>query len=169
QLRWHIHHGLAVGDQPLRDMPPYTLAALDCPDPLRPAPPSREHRPVAGAVSPEPASLQDLFPLAKDLDRRRHLVRIHTDDDPAHATLLALRQPDQKTRRATLLRAEQAPLEPLHAAVPGEDACHERATPRSVGRRKESVPPGTSTNPARPAVSPSEQEADERTSCRPVR
>ena len=27
QLRWHIHHGLAVSDQPLRDMPPDALAA----------------------------------------------------------------------------------------------------------------------------------------------
>jgi hypothetical protein len=95
-------------------------------------------------------------------DRRRQLVRIHSDDDAAHAALLAF-VAGGPARRATLLRAKQAPLEPLPATVPGEDACHERATPRSVGSRKESVPPGTSANPARPAVSPSEQEADERT------
>ena len=162
QLRGHIHHRLAVGDQPLRDMAPDALAAFDCPGPLRPGPPRREHRPVAGAVSPEPARPQDLFPIAKNLDRRRHLVRIHTDDDPAHATLLAPSNPATRARRATLLRAEQAPLEPLPATAPGEDACHVRATPRSVGSRKESVPPGTSANPARPAVSPSEQEAQKR-------
>ena len=37
QLRRHVHHGLAVGDQPLGDVPADAVAALDRPDPVRDA------------------------------------------------------------------------------------------------------------------------------------
>jgi hypothetical protein len=34
QLRWHVHHGLAVGDQALRDVPTDAVAAFYRPNPL---------------------------------------------------------------------------------------------------------------------------------------
>jgi hypothetical protein len=84
QLRWHVDHGFAVGDQALGDVPADAVAALDRPDPLRKPTAQGEHRLVATAISAEPAAGQHRLPAVDDLDRRRPLVRIHPDDDLSH-------------------------------------------------------------------------------------
>jgi hypothetical protein len=90
---------------------PIPFAAFDRPDPIRPPAGRREHLPVALPVGAEPAPAEDLLPIVEGLDRRRQLVRIHSDDDAAHAALLAF-VAGGPARRATLLRAEQTLLQP---------------------------------------------------------
>src|SRR5215469_18405982 len=90
QLGWHINNLLAVGEQPVRDVPADALASLDRPYPLRPPPGRREHRPVPGRVSAIPATAGHALIGGHDLDGRRALMRIHADDDLAHPVLLPL-------------------------------------------------------------------------------
>ena len=70
QLRRHVHHLLAVGDQPLGQVPADPVAAFDRPDPIRPPAGRREHLPVAVPVGAEPAAAEDILPKVEDLDRR---------------------------------------------------------------------------------------------------
>ena len=81
QLRGHVHHGFAVGDQALRDVPADTVAALDRPHAVSVPAAGGEHRLIAVLVSAEPALPDGLLALVDDLDGRRPLVRTHPDDD----------------------------------------------------------------------------------------
>jgi MerR family transcriptional regulator, heat shock protein HspR len=80
---------------------------------------------LAGIAGAEPATAKHPFLLIEHLGRRRQLVRIDPDDHGCHAAPPRLERCPDEARRATLLRAGQTLLEPLHAAVPGQDARHE--------------------------------------------
>jgi hypothetical protein len=69
QLWWDIHDLLAIGQQPVGDVPADSLAALDRPDPVRPPPGVRLHRGVAVAVGVEAAAADDGLVAGHDLDR----------------------------------------------------------------------------------------------------
>ena len=62
QLRRHVHHGLAVGDQALSDVPADAVAALDRPQPVLVLAAGGEHGLVAVAVGAEPALPDGPFP-----------------------------------------------------------------------------------------------------------
>jgi hypothetical protein len=79
ELGGHIHHVLPVGQQPLRQRTPCTVAALDRPDPVRPGRDVLEHRGVAGVVDAEPAGRQHSLVVVDDLDGHRQLVGIDPD------------------------------------------------------------------------------------------
>jgi hypothetical protein len=89
QLGRHVDHGLAVSDQPLRDVPADAVGSFDRPDPIRPPPGGGQHLPVAIPIGAEPATAQHPLPLVQHFDGRRQLVRIDSDDNTAHAVLLA--------------------------------------------------------------------------------
>jgi hypothetical protein len=89
ELGGYVEHGLAVGDQPLGQVPADTVSALYRPQPLREPAAHSEHLPVAVLVSAEPARGQHGLALVDNLNRRRPLVRIHADDDASHVCLLA--------------------------------------------------------------------------------
>lgn len=80
QLRWDVDDLLAVGEQPVGDVPADALAALDRPDPVRLLAGVLPHRRVAVAVGVEPAAADDGLVAGHDLDRGRALVRVHPDD-----------------------------------------------------------------------------------------
>jgi hypothetical protein len=61
QLRRDVDDVLALGRQPLRDVPADALATLDRPDPLRPLPPITQHRHEAVDVGAEPSAAEHLF------------------------------------------------------------------------------------------------------------
>jgi hypothetical protein len=82
QLRWDVEHLLAIGQQPVRDVPPDLVTALDRPDPTGPLLGVGEQRPVAGRVGGEPATADDGLIAGHDLDRDRALVWVHPDHDP---------------------------------------------------------------------------------------
>jgi hypothetical protein len=112
-----------------------------------------QHQPVAVAVGAEPARHQRLFVLVEHLDRRRPLVRVHPDHDPAHQHPPSPRRTCDRRRRAALSRASQTPgATPRHGAR--RDARHVRATstpPRAadVG----ATPPDTSPQPGQTETS----------------
>ena len=66
QLRRHVEHGLAVGDQALGDVPADAGAALHRPDPVRELPAGRQHLLVAVGVGAEAALRQDLLAFVDD-------------------------------------------------------------------------------------------------------
>ena len=70
QLRRHVDHRFAVGDEPLRQMPADAVAALDRPDAIRPPPARGQQRPIAVPVSAEPSAAEHPLVLVEDLDRR---------------------------------------------------------------------------------------------------
>ena len=70
----------AVLEESLGERTSRTVAAFDCPDPVRPGLRVRAHRGVAGAVGGEPARPEHLLVLVDDLDRGRQLVGIDPDD-----------------------------------------------------------------------------------------
>jgi len=80
---------------------------------------------------------QDL-PVVPGFDRYRQLVRVNPDNHPVHRHASSPWGRSLCRRgRATLLRAEQTLLEPRLATAPGQDACHERATPISPGGQRQ--------------------------------
>ena len=81
ELRRDVDDLLAVLEEPLRQRPAGTVAALDRPDPLRPGLDVLAHRGVAGPVGGEPTRAEQLLVLVDDLDRGRQLVGIDPDDD----------------------------------------------------------------------------------------
>jgi hypothetical protein len=85
EFRRHIQHALAVGDEPLRDVPADAVAAFDRPNPPRPPASSRQHLLVAVPVGAEPATAEYLLPLVEHLGRGRELVRVDPDDHGCHA------------------------------------------------------------------------------------
>jgi hypothetical protein len=88
QLRRHVYDLLAVSDQPRRQVPADAAAALDRPDPVRPAAHAGEHRRIPRSVSAVPAAAHDGLITGHDLDRGRVLVRVHPDDDLTQLLLL---------------------------------------------------------------------------------
>ena len=61
QLRWHIDHQLTIGEQPLGDVFPDPVAALDRPRPISKLLTELEHRLVAGDVGGEPVATKNRF------------------------------------------------------------------------------------------------------------
>jgi hypothetical protein len=74
QFRGHVQDGLAVGDQPLGDVPADAGAALDGPDVVLVLTAGGEQGLVAVTVGAEPALADGLFAVIDDLDGRRTLV-----------------------------------------------------------------------------------------------
>ncbi|MEU4522599.1 hypothetical protein AB0F52_28285 [Amycolatopsis sp. NPDC024027] len=74
-----VDHGLAVGDQALREMAADALAALDRPHPLRMPATGGQHAVVAVLVGAEPTGVQHVLAFVDDLDGGGPLVRIHAD------------------------------------------------------------------------------------------
>jgi len=80
QLRRHVEHGLAVVHQPVGDVFADPTAALDRPHPIRETTAFGKHVAVAEPVGAEPGLAQHHAPVVDDLNRRRPLVRVHSDD-----------------------------------------------------------------------------------------
>ena len=90
QLRRHVHHGLALGDEALRDMAADPLTALDRPYSVRPGRDVGQHRGESLGIGGEPATTGDLLVACHHLDGHRPLVRVHADHDAVvviHAAL----------------------------------------------------------------------------------
>jgi hypothetical protein len=66
--------------EPVRDVLPDAIAALDRPDPVRVTASSVEHLDVAGLVGPETTAVDDAAPFVDHLDGGRTLVWIHPDN-----------------------------------------------------------------------------------------
>jgi hypothetical protein len=60
----HIQDRLAIGDEPVRDVPAGPVAALNRPDPVTELPPGPEHFRIASLVSAIPAHRHHLGPVA---------------------------------------------------------------------------------------------------------
>ena len=163
QLRRHVDHVLAVGQQPLRQRPAGAVAALHRPHPVRPRRDVLAHRGVPGLVGAEPAGRQHRLAVVDDLDRRRQLVGIDPDEHLRHAASPSRRRPVGIAGRALLLRAGQSPLEPRarHGAR-RERKPKESHTQSRVGSRKESIPPSTWTESGRTPVLPESSSSRER-------
>jgi hypothetical protein len=84
QLRGHVEDGLAVGDQPLGDVPTDPGAPFDGPHAVFVLAAGGEHRLVAVAVGAEAASAHGLLAVVHDLDGGGPLVWVHADDDSGH-------------------------------------------------------------------------------------
>ena len=69
QFRRNVEHLLAIGDKPLRDMPPDPVAPLHSPHPVAVLPAGGEHRLVTVLVRRVPAAAEDPLPVVGDLDR----------------------------------------------------------------------------------------------------
>ena len=82
QLRRHVHHGLAVGDQALGHVPADAASALHRPPALLEPLGCGEHLPVAIRVGAISCLVE--YPLASvhDLDGDRVLVRIRSNHNP---------------------------------------------------------------------------------------
>src|ERR1035437_9317472 len=136
RLRRHIDHGLTVSDEPLGNMPANAAAAPGRPHAVREPAACGQHRLVTVAVSAEPALRQNPLAAVDDLDRRGPLMRVHPDDHMSHDSLSSLGG-QLPARRAALLRAGQAPLEPLRATAAGGMHANVRATPTHGGQPDE--------------------------------
>ena len=114
QLRGHIGHRLAVGDQALREVAADPIAALHRPGAVRELPPRGQHRPVTVPVSAEPALPNSTFPRPSMISivAERLCGSIPMNHVP-HAASPTPAMTPVTARRATLLRAGQTPLEPL--------------------------------------------------------
>jgi hypothetical protein len=119
QLRRHIDHPLARGDQSLGQGTAGSVGSLDGPEAVGPLLHVPLHRGVAGVGGVEPTAAKELFVGVEDLDRHRHLVGIDPDDHDLHLAHLLTSQlgTSRTTRWALLLRAGQTPLEPLLVTV----------------------------------------------------
>ena len=122
ELRRDVDDVLAVGQQPLRQRPAGTVAALHRPRPLGVAGDVFAHRRVPGLVRGEPAGRQDRLLVVDDLDGRRQLVGIDPDEHPRHDLPCLPPSLSMDAGRALLLRAGQTPLEPHTGTVTGGNA-----------------------------------------------
>ena len=104
ELRRHVDHVLALGQEPYCDVPADPVAPLDRPDPLRPLLHVLDHRREAVDISAETTTTEDLLIGGHHLDRHRPLVRVHPDHDS-----LACRHP-LFLRSDPVGRVERAPL-----------------------------------------------------------
>ena len=75
QLRGHVDHRLALGEEPLCDMPTDALTALDRPDPVRPGRDVAQHGREPLDIGSEATSTENLLVPGHHLDRDRPLVR----------------------------------------------------------------------------------------------
>ena len=80
QLGGHVQDGLAVVDQAVGDVFADAVAALDRPDPFGKDPAGLQHLGVATVAGVIRTGRQHVSALVDHLDRRRSLVRVHTDD-----------------------------------------------------------------------------------------
>jgi len=142
-------------------MPADAVAALDRPGPHRPSAADGEHLPVAVPVGAEPTAAEDILPLVEDLDRCRQLVRIYSDDDAAHAALLACRVL-RTGEEGNASSSGTDPSRATHAAVPGQDARQKRATPAFGGQPRRERPARYLDLPCRAGHTDRKQEAAER-------
>ena len=121
ELRRHIDHLLAGGDESLGQWTAGAVGSLDRPEAVGPLLHITAHRGVTGVGGVEPTAAEELFVGVDDLDRHRHLVGIDPDDHALRlaAHLLTSSSPGTSwtTRWALLLRAGQTPLEPLLVTV----------------------------------------------------
>jgi NAD(P)-dependent dehydrogenase (short-subunit alcohol dehydrogenase family) len=144
QLGRDIDDVLAVGEQPVRQVPADALASLDRPGPFRPAPHGPAHRPVPRGAGVIPATSQHGLVRGHDLDRGRTLVRVHPDDHLAHLQPLlpghAVPAEPGGHRYfelgKPLLSLSRSPRHPVRAG-------QMRATRPSADSRNESDEPGT--------------------------
>jgi hypothetical protein len=90
QFGRHVDHVFTIGQQPLGQRPAGAVAALDRPDPVRPARDVLAHRGIARLVGAEPTGCQHHLPLIDYLDRRRQLVGINPDEHLRHVVLALL-------------------------------------------------------------------------------
>jgi hypothetical protein len=103
QLRRHIHHDLAIGDQSLREVLTDPIAALHRPYPIREPAADSEHVPIADRVGGEPSLAEHTFGVVKHLDGGGPLVRIHANNNRTQSSFLSLTRIKGAARRATLL------------------------------------------------------------------
>jgi hypothetical protein len=104
ELRRHVDHVLALGQEPHRDVSADPVASLDRPDPFWPLLHVLNHRCEAVGIGAEATTTEDLLIGGHHLDRHRPLVRVHPDHDSLacrHSLLL---------RSAPVGRVERAPL-----------------------------------------------------------
>jgi hypothetical protein len=94
---------LAVGDQPLGDMPADAAASFDGPESVSVLAAGGQHGLVTVAVGAEPAVTDNLLVVVDDLDRGGTLVRVHTDDDLRHPVFPSSIRQMFSARRAPLL------------------------------------------------------------------
>lgn len=113
ELRRHVDDLLAVGQQSHRDVPANAVAALDRPDPVRPADHRGQHRAVARGVGGEPVTADHGLIGGHHLDGDRPPVRVRPDHDP----LLILRHRCPPARRSEVVGG------------PGGHRCLEQSNP----------------------------------------
>jgi hypothetical protein len=85
QRRRYIDHGLAVGDQTLRELDANAAGALDRPRPPRPSPRQPQHVPIAGAVVHDLQRRELLLVRAKHRHRVQPLGWVDADHHCCHA------------------------------------------------------------------------------------
>ena len=156
QLRRHVHDVLAVGEQPVGDVPADALAALDRPDPLRPRRDECQHRLVALDGGVEPATTDDGLVGDHHLDRDAAFVRVHPDHDPRnllfHDVLRCL-EPLLVGRGGHRYLEQSNPFLSLSCpAVPGRRSPCESHTTKRGQPRVRATNPGTWTEPAQAPV-----------------
>jgi hypothetical protein len=132
------------GQQPVRDMPADTLAALDRPGPLRPPLRLGQHRPVPSRIGAIPAPAHHSLIAGHDLNRGRTLVRVHPDDHLAHLQSLLLDHAVLTEPGGHRYFEQNKPLLSLSSpiAAPGPHRPDKSHT-TSAGSRNESDEPGT--------------------------
>jgi hypothetical protein len=87
ELRRDVDDTLAGLQKPLGQWSTRTVGALNRPDPLRPCLGVIKHRRVPGLIGREPTRAEEPLTVVDDLDRRRQLVGIDSDDDLLHVLL----------------------------------------------------------------------------------
>jgi hypothetical protein len=154
QLRWDVEDLFTIGEEPVGDVPADAVAAFDGPYPVRPLPGVAQHRVVAVAVGAVAAAAEDGLIGGHHLDRGRAFVWVHAKDHSVHASPPMLDpSPGHRAGRATLLRAEQTPLEPLPALGRRPEPRRPKVShTTSVGSRCENDGPGAWTEPGRAPV-----------------
>lgn len=96
QLRRHIHHNLAVGNQPLGQVLTDPVAALHRPHPIREPATDGEHVPITGRVGGEPSLTENTFGAVKRLDGGGPLLRIHANNNRSQIFLSSSPRPGQR-------------------------------------------------------------------------
>jgi hypothetical protein len=80
ELRGHVQDGLTVVDQAVGDVLADAVAALDRPHAFRKSTTCPQHLGVATVAGVLRTRREHVSALVDHLDRRRSLVRVHTDD-----------------------------------------------------------------------------------------
>ena len=166
QLRRNVDDLLTVSKESVGDVSTDPVAPFHRPDPVRPLPGVVQHRAVAVAVGAKASTAENRLVSRHHFDRRGTLVRVHAQHHSVHPLPPMLDpSPGCRAGRATLLPAEQTPLEPLPALGRRPELRRPNLShTRTVGSRCESDSPGASTE-AWPGIGHEamEQVADVRT------